>query len=648
MATTLDFDSAELRDRVHGCWVGKNCGGTLGAPLEKAIGEPEPFDVWWYPLLKEGGIPNDDLEMQLVWLRAFEEHGPAVDARVLAEHWLNHIGYNWDEYGLARTNLRLGLPPPLSGSYNNWFADCMGCPIRSEIFACLAPGLPRLAVRYAYEDAIVDHAGGESVYGEMFNTAIESAAFLVQDLDELLDIGRSYVRDGSRTAMAIDAARQARRDGLDWKAAREKVLAAAPHYNSQYSPINMGFQTIGLLYGRDFGEALCITVNCGYDTDCTGATVGAILGIILGNRGLPEKWTAPLGDAIATNESWGGLRNCGAGPGLPRTLHDLTARTLAAARRVSGGLPRDRGALRADDKTRELQARSPRRVSVKLGTVRAQVDYPPAPVIRAGAPLTLKTVLENTAPVALDAACTLHVPAGWRAPAPCRAALPASGETELAWEVTAPDARAIENANLLYLRVEIPERVAQPAAPVPLIGARRMRLSGPYDCAGLTRAGALQKAFPPETGDNSLKADGRGGEWRLHEPDGNDLGLGDMVKPGQAVYVQAFFRSATAGRKLILGLPTTGAVRSWLNGVLTHDLAEVERFRPHGHKTQPYLDVVLHAGFNEILAKFVLPDDVGRLEAHLILVDPADLNAGVVDVGWTRLPWDDKAGKGRA
>ncbi len=70
---TLDKD--EYWDKVFACWLGKNCGGTLGAPLEKAFAQEEPFDIDWYPELREGGIPNDDLEMQLIWLKAVEERG---------------------------------------------------------------------------------------------------------------------------------------------------------------------------------------------------------------------------------------------------------------------------------------------------------------------------------------------------------------------------------------------------------------------------------------------------------------------------------------------------------------------------------------------------------------------------------------------
>ncbi len=637
----IDFSSSDLFDKVYGCWMGKNCGGTLGTPLEKAIGEPEPFDVWWYPKLQEGGIPNDDLEMQLVWLKAFEEHGTAFNAQILAQYWLNHIGYNWDEYGWSRMGLRLGLLPPISGNYNNWFIDCMGCPIRSEIFACLAPGLPRLAVRYAYEDAITDHSGGESVYGEMFNTAIEASAFLVSDLNELLDIGRSYVKDGTKTALAIDAARKAHREGLDWKSARKKVLEATPHYNAQYSPINMGFQAIGLLYGKDFADSLCVAVNCGYDTDCTGATVGSILGIIHGFAKLPKKWVDPLGDKIATNESWGGLRNCAVGPNpIPKNLNELTVRTLAMARKISAGHTPSRDALCADDSVRELWKRPSTRVTFAMGTCSVGVDYLNTPAVAPGATKRLQTLITNTAPTPVSARCTLRTPEGWAALGTQDVQLPALAEVTLNWNVPVPSPKVLQNSNTLYVEVQSAQRSVQPAAPVALIGARRMLISRPYTAEKTSREDLFKQSFGPESliGD-PLSQNARAGDWSIHHAMGHDLALAAYLPQEHVIYVRAFFHSDSE-RKVILGVPTTGSVKTWVNGQLTHDQLDVERFRPHGHKSQVYKDVTLHTGFNEVLVKFLRPADAATFDAHLIFVDPADLNAGIVDLGWTRLPWD--------
>jgi len=54
----------------------------------------------------------------------------------------------------------------------------MGPPIRSAIWAMVAPVAPHVTAYYAYQDAIIDHASGEGVYREMFFAAIESAIFL--------------------------------------------------------------------------------------------------------------------------------------------------------------------------------------------------------------------------------------------------------------------------------------------------------------------------------------------------------------------------------------------------------------------------------------------------------------------------------------
>jgi hypothetical protein len=283
----------------------------------------------------------------------------------------------------------------------------MGCPIRSEVWACIAPGVPSIAVRYAYEDAICDHAGGESVFGELFNTAIESAAFVISGREQLLEIGLSYVPVWSKTARAIAAARDAYAAGEDWKAARTRVLQATPHYNAQYSPINIGFQVIGWLYGEDFGDAICKAVNCGYDTDCTGATLGSILGIIAGRSGLPRKWTEPLGEAIATNESWGGLRHASEGSNpIPATLTELTDRVCVQARRVLAArgalddVATDRATARvaptsADDRVHAMWVASPTRIDYHYGTVHVGVDYLDTPAVLPGKEKSLVTMFDN-------------------------------------------------------------------------------------------------------------------------------------------------------------------------------------------------------------------------------------------------------------
>lgn len=311
-------------EKAYGGWLGKNIGGTLGEPME---GRMEILDLTFYPLKSDGPLPNDDLDLQLVWLHALEQYGARLTAQELGQEWLEHVFFPFDEYGYALTNLRRNLKPPVSGWFGNPFTDCMGSPIRSEIWAMVAPAAPAIAAQYAWQDAIVDHAGGEGVYGEMFFAAIESAAFIYSDVDQLLDIGLAMIPSDSRVSKAVKDLRTWHQEGKDWLESRALILEHHGNPNFTDAPQNIAFTILGWLYGTDFGDAILKAVNCGYDTDCTGATLGAILGIIGGRDSLPKKWSDPVGDRIAISAPIKGFP-------FPKDLDELTTRTMKAAKEV--------------------------------------------------------------------------------------------------------------------------------------------------------------------------------------------------------------------------------------------------------------------------------------------------------------------------
>lgn len=312
---TLPFDV--LEDKIKGCWQGKNIGGVLGAPFE---GLRQVNDVTFYTQdLSAGPPPNDDLDLQLVWLCAAEQYGKNINAHILGDYWLSYIIPNWVEYGTGKSNLRRGLLPPLSGHVDNPYENSCGCFIRSELWACLCPGHPEQAVRYAYEDAIVDHAD-EGMYAELFCAAVESAAFVESDRDKLIAIGLSYLPEDCAVAKAIRLVIRCYGDGLSYLETRRELFCQFPGtFGIQHTPLrdikdefpmavpgfdapqNIGIVLIGWLYGEgDFGKSLCIAVNCGEDTDCTAATLGAILGIVAGEQALPKQWLEPVGGVITT------------------------------------------------------------------------------------------------------------------------------------------------------------------------------------------------------------------------------------------------------------------------------------------------------------------------------------------------------------
>ena len=98
----MKLDFATYKDKVMGCWAGKNIGGVLGAPFE---GLRQVNDISFYTQdLSMGPPPNDDLDLQIIWLAAVERYGRNVNASILGEYWLSYVIPNWVEYGTGKAD----------------------------------------------------------------------------------------------------------------------------------------------------------------------------------------------------------------------------------------------------------------------------------------------------------------------------------------------------------------------------------------------------------------------------------------------------------------------------------------------------------------------------------------------------------------
>lgn len=318
----ITFHRDILKDKIHACWIGKNIGGTMGTPFE---GRQQINDISGFSTPANVVLPNDDLDLQLVWLRAAEETGPYhLNAQVLGEHWLNYIPPHWNEYGIGKNNLRAGLLPPLSGEYHNDWKNSNGAWIRTEVWACMAPGAPDVAMHYAMEDACVDHGMGEGTYAAMFVAAIESAAFVIHDIHKLIEIGLSKIPQECRMTRSIRLLLDCYKKGLDWKTARNKLVEDSADLGWFEAPANVSFAMLGMLYGEgDFKKSMILAIDCGDDTDCTGATLGSLFGILNGTQGIPKDWSAHIGDKIETIAI-----DRGSCYGLPGSCTELTERVF--------------------------------------------------------------------------------------------------------------------------------------------------------------------------------------------------------------------------------------------------------------------------------------------------------------------------------
>jgi len=319
------MDETSYRKKVMGCWLGKAVGGTLGQPYEGSAG---PLALSYYDPVPTDMVPNDDLDLQVLWcciLAGMER--PVVDRDVFARGWLEHVDFPWDEYALAIRNLKQGIRPPWSGQYDNYFRDGLGAAIRSELWACLAPDDPERAARFAYEDACVDHAG-DGIYAEQFWAAAESRAFTVSDLDRLLDTGLSVIPGDCRLARAVADVRKLCAVETDPLKIRRHVLDNWGAENFTDTVMNTAFAVMALILGKgDFSKSICLAVNCGQDADCSTATAGAILGLIDPDS-IDPKWLKPIGHKLILNDGIRGIR-------APSTLEGFSDMIFALRERIA-------------------------------------------------------------------------------------------------------------------------------------------------------------------------------------------------------------------------------------------------------------------------------------------------------------------------
>ena len=293
----LKLNREKFFDKIYGCWIGKNIGGTMGTPFENMR---TLNDISGFNSPKGEPLPNDDLDLQLVWLKAIRDVGAKdLNANILADYWMSQITPHWNEYGIGKTNLNMGLLPPMCGEFNNMWKDSNGAWIRSEIWACLAPGVPNVAVKYAIMDASIDHGLSEGTYGEMFTASLESMAFFEDDIRKLIEKALTFIPENCRVARAVKLVLDSYDKKIPWQETRELILEDSKDLGWFMAPGNIAFTVLGLMYGEgDFKKSLIYAINCGDDTDCTGATAGSVLGIIKGATGIPQDWREYIGDRI--------------------------------------------------------------------------------------------------------------------------------------------------------------------------------------------------------------------------------------------------------------------------------------------------------------------------------------------------------------
>jgi len=328
-AAAVQIPDEKLKDHLLGAWLGRCAGCTLGKPVEGStreqieeylkaahaypledyipLLEPVPAGIQLHPSFVDtvrGRISymsrDDDTDYTIIGLSVLEKYGPQFTSADVGETWLNVLPYQmvFTAERIAYRNLVDELPIPETASFRNPFREWIGAQIRADGFAYAAAGNPRLAAELAYRDAAVTHVKN-GIYGEMLAAAMIAKAFSTTDVNAIIQAGLDEIPQQSRLAEAVRQVIAWKKVCPQWTDAFEKVSQAYGKYFWVHTINNAAVVLISLLYGEgDLAKSIAIAVMAGWDTDCNGATVGSILGAMLGAEALPQAWTGPFNDTM--------------------------------------------------------------------------------------------------------------------------------------------------------------------------------------------------------------------------------------------------------------------------------------------------------------------------------------------------------------
>ncbi|MFB6957265.1 ADP-ribosylglycohydrolase family protein [Streptomyces sp. NPDC056309] len=323
---------------LEAAWLGRAAGCLLGKPVEKlpltgirqlarATGN-WPLSTWFtgngvpedlaaaYPWNRRSaanslaenidGMPeDDDLNYPLLNLLLLQRHGKRFTTTDTARLWLDELpaGRTFTAERVAYRNLLLGIDPPHTARHRNPFREWIGALIRADMHGWTNPGDPAAAAAQAHRDATLTHTAN-GVYAAMFAAAaIATAATGTHDVHTCLATGLTVVPPGSRLARAVRHAIQLAETHEDFEAVVDELHATHADCHWVHAVPNTALIAAALTHADgDFTGSVCRAVSGGWDTDSNGATAGGVAALLAGSpNALPDRWTAPLKNRLATS-----------------------------------------------------------------------------------------------------------------------------------------------------------------------------------------------------------------------------------------------------------------------------------------------------------------------------------------------------------
>jgi ADP-ribosylglycohydrolase len=333
-----DYPEALRRDRIAAAWMGRCAGCLLGKPIEGALRprlqilldhfgyEEIPDYIWRFPGLTEEDCANfgwqspwwyrntdcfpgdDDTNFTVMAMALVNDKGINFTPADMADFWLSNVPMLrlCTAERVAYRNFAALVEPPESARVRNPYREWIGARIRADFFGYAALGQPELAAELAWRDASISHVKN-GIYGAMWVAAMLAAAIGETDARRVIEIGLTEIPAKSRLFEAVTEILNQHAAGVTYPEAVQYIHAHWDETRAHHwchGIVNAQIVSMGLLYGEgDYEKSITRSVLPCFDTDCNGATVGSIMGMMLGTQALPEKWTGVMNDSIRTDLS---------------------------------------------------------------------------------------------------------------------------------------------------------------------------------------------------------------------------------------------------------------------------------------------------------------------------------------------------------
>ncbi len=319
----------KLKERLRGALVGRFAGCILGVPVEnykidemqdiakncgmdfpptsywKEVRNPEKIQYGVSPRVgyTESGMDcvavDDDITYTALNLLLLEKYGKNYTVDDVGQLWLDILPYACTAEDVALKELRKGTLPKDCANDND-YVEWIGAAIRADAFGYAEAGNPEKAARLSYNDAYLSHRKN-GIYGEMFCSASIAAAFISKTPLEAVKNGMKYIPKNSELYKALAWALSYEGKLKDYLHARKLLDEKFEGMHCVHTINNMCAIVFALILGEtDFTSCISNCIAIGLDNDCTGATVGSIVGACLGINAIDKKWYKNFNDKVLT------------------------------------------------------------------------------------------------------------------------------------------------------------------------------------------------------------------------------------------------------------------------------------------------------------------------------------------------------------